>query len=127
LLLRCEAALPVAATYLRAGFDAVVADVIIGDMLPRFVALVPVAQLHLIVLKPSIEAIRRREADRSKIAYGPVWAFDGLHGVLVNETPRLRLWVDSSAQLPEETVDTILARRPESLLEPAWVGQHVAP
>ena len=42
LLLRYQGALAVAAVYLDAGFDAVVEDVIIGPMLPRFLELVPV-------------------------------------------------------------------------------------
>jgi adenylylsulfate kinase-like enzyme len=116
LLLRYEGALSVAATYLRAGFDVVVADVIIGDVLPKFLALVPCATLHLVFLDPSLEAIQQREADRTKTAYGPVWSFAGLHRVLVEQTPRLGLWLDSSGQRPEETVDAILAAGDASLV-----------
>jgi hypothetical protein len=47
--------------------------------------------------------------------------------VLVEETPRLGLWLDSSAQSPDETVDAILARRCESLVEPAGPGSDVPP
>ena len=118
LLLRYEGALAVAMTYLGAGFDAVVTDVILGEMLPRFLALVPVSPIHLIVLNPRLDAIRKREAYRSKTAYGPVWTFDGLYRVLVDETPRLGLWLDTSDQSPAETVDEILARRFESIVAP---------
>jgi hypothetical protein len=123
LLLRYEGALAVAATYLRAGFGAVVADVIIGEMLPRFLELVPVDRLHLVVLNPSLEVVHQREQERSKSAYGPVWTFDGLYRVLVEQTPRLGLWLDSSDQTPQETVEAILARAAESLIDVKEIGR----
>lgn len=116
LLLRYEGGLAVAASYLRAGFDVVFADVIIGSIVPRFISLVPCPRFHLIFLNPGLDAVRRNEAARAKTAYGPMWTFAGLHQILIKETPRLGLWLDSSAQQPQETTDAIIAQRTASLV-----------
>jgi len=117
LLLRYEAALAVAAVYLRAGFDAVVEDVIVGPVLRDFLAMVPVREFHLVFLDPDGEAVAEREAGRPKTAYGGGWTVEGLQAVLRARTERLGLWLDSSDLSPEQTVDRIMDDLGASLVQ----------
>jgi predicted kinase len=110
LALRYAGALSVAGVFLDGGFDVVVEDVIIGSILRKFLTLVPVPQFHLVFLDPDAAAIERRERERDRIAYGPGrWSVGGLQAVLREETDRIGLWLDTTAQSPEQTVDAILA------------------
>lgn len=63
--------------------------------------------LHVVVLVPSPEAIAAREAGRKKRAYG-AWTPADLDRALRAGTPRIGLWLDTSRQTPQETVDVIL-------------------
>ncbi len=121
LLLRYEAALAVAATYLRAGFDAVVEDVIIGPVLRDFLDLVPVPDVHLVFLDPDSRAIAERDRDRPKTAYGERWNVDELRSVLREHTRHVGLWVDSTDLTADQTVDRILADLSTSLVRPDHV------
>ncbi|WP_280870130.1 AAA family ATPase [Streptomyces sp. MJP52] len=107
--LRQRLAATVADEYAEAGFTAVVQDILLGDDLPRFVARVRTRPLYVVVLDPSAEAVRGREAGRVKIGYAGGWSVDGFVRVLREETPRIGLWLDTSGQTPEETVDAVLA------------------
>lgn len=49
------------------------------------------------------------EAGRAKLGYD-AFDVDGLDRILREETPRLGLWLDTSAQTVEETVDAVLTR-----------------
>jgi predicted kinase len=110
LALRYAGALSVAQVFLRGGFDAVVEDVIIGPVLRDFLGLVPVPEFHLVFLDPDAAAIERRERERSRVAYGPGrWSVGGLQAVLREETDRIGLWLDTTAQSAEQTVDAILS------------------
>jgi hypothetical protein len=71
----------------------------------------------VLVLAPSVSAVAARESGRAKSAYagdGPSIAL--LDHALRAGTPRLGLWLDTSDQLPEETVDEIVSRHPEALV-----------
>jgi predicted kinase len=110
LALRYAGALSVAAVFLDGGFDVVVEDVIIGPVLRDFLALVPVPELHLVFLDPDAAAIERRERDRDRVAYSADrWSVSGLQSVLRQETDRIGLWLDTTGQGPEQTVEAILA------------------
>ena len=110
LALRYAGALSVAGVFLAGGFDVVVEDVIIGRILRDFLGLVPVAEFHLVFLDPDTAAILRRERDRDRIAYGPGrWSVGGLQAVLREETDRIGLWLDTTDQSPEQTVEAILS------------------
>ncbi|MDF5753052.1 AAA family ATPase [Spongiactinospora sp. TRM90649] len=95
--------------YFRAGFDVVVQDVILGEHLPAMVAAIDGRPLHVVVLAPSVTAVAEREAGRGKDAYDE-WTVRTLDRVLREETPRLGLWLDTSAQTPDETVAEILKK-----------------
>jgi predicted kinase len=100
LLLRYEGALAVAAVYLRAGFDVVVEDVIVGPVLRDFLAIVPVDEFHLVFLDPEAKAIGQRDQDRAKTGYRD-WSIEGLQRVLREDTDRTGLWLDSTDLTPE--------------------------
>jgi predicted kinase len=118
LLLRYQGALAVAAVYLAAGFDVVVEDVIIGSVLPKFLALVPVPEVHLVFLDPDAAAVadRDRGRGRSKSAYDSLWDVGELRDELRAETARLGLWLDSTELSAEQTVDRILGDLGASLV-----------
>lgn len=116
LLLRYEAVLAVAETYLRAGFDAVVEDVIMGPVLRDFLRLVPVPDVHLVFLDPDEGAVAERDRNRRKTAYGERWSVEELRSVLRRHTTRVGLWVDSTELTADQTVDRILADPGASLV-----------
>lgn len=117
LRLRYQASLAVADVYLRAGFDVVFNDNVLGPMLAELPGLVPCERFHLVVLNPDPDTIRERDRDRGKDTYtAENGAFHWLREVLAEQTPRLGLWLDTSRQTPDETVDTILAKLDRALL-----------
>jgi len=109
LRLRYRLAAEAGDAYFRAGFTVVVQDVVLGDELVGMTALIRSRPLLVVVLAPRVDAIAAREAARGKNAYG-TWAIEQLDDVLRRETPRIGLWLDTSGQTPDETVDEILAR-----------------
>ena len=110
LVLRYAAALSVAEVFLDGGFDVVVEDVIIGPVLREFLGLVPVPEFHLVFLDPDAAAVKQREHGRDRVAYGPGrWSAGGLQAILREQTDRIGLWLDTTAQRADQTVDAILA------------------
>jgi predicted kinase len=111
LRLRYQLAAAAANTYFEAGFTVVYQDVILGSVLAEVVDMIKKFQtgrtLHLIVLCPSPEVVAQREAARNKTGYGS-WSPVQLDQALRADTPRLGLWLDTSALSIEETVDAIL-------------------
>ncbi len=70
--------------------------------------------LYVVMLYPSIDAVVSRERARTKTAYrniGPTLkdAVKTFYG-WIDATQRLGLWLDSSEQTPDETVDEIMSR-----------------
>ena len=117
LTLRYAGALAVADVFLKDGFDVVVEDVIIGDVLADFLALVPVPEFHLVFLDPDAVAIERRERERNQLAYGPGrWSVGGLQAILREETDRIGLWLDTTRQSAEQAVEAILSDLDASLV-----------
>ncbi len=110
LVLRYAGALAVAEVFLDGGFDVVVEDVIIGPVLREFLGLVPVPEFHLVFLDPDAAAIQQREQERDRVAYGPDrWSVSGLQAILREQTDRIGLWLDTTGQRAEQTVEAILA------------------
>jgi len=114
LLLRYQLAMSVADAYVRAGYSAVVQDVIVGPVLADVVAMSATRPLYVVVLDPEPDAVAEREAHRSKTGYGEDWSPQALVEALRSATPRLGLWLDTTGQTPAETVRTILARLPDT-------------
>ncbi len=111
LQLRYRLGAATADAYHRAGFAVVVQDVVLGPALEDYVAEVEARPLVVVVLAPRPDVVAAREASRGKIAYRP--EMDGigaLHAVLLEQTPRIGLWLDSSDQRAEDSVDDIVRR-----------------
>jgi chloramphenicol 3-O-phosphotransferase len=116
LRLRYELAAAAALRYAQAGFTVVYQDVIIGPALRDVVELLkPAPRLYVVVLTPSPVVVAQREAGRDKTGYG-AWTPEILDRGLRTDTPRIGLWLDTSAMTLGETVDAILARLPEALV-----------
>jgi predicted kinase len=103
--------------YFDAGFNVVVQDIVMGQSVAEYASNLSGRPLYVIVLVPRIEVVERREATRGKTAYQP----DGptvadLDRYLRTETPKIGLWLDTSDQTPDETVDEILRRKDEALV-----------
>lgn len=107
--LRYELAARAADGYFAAGFTVVLQDVILGPELPAMVDRIASRPLLVVVLAPRPEVVAAREQGRPKTGYGD-WSPEQLDAGLRTGTPRIGLWLDTSEQLPEETVDEILAR-----------------
>ncbi|MFT7838967.1 AAA family ATPase [Saccharothrix sp. BKS2] len=116
LRLRYRLATTVADGYARAGWTAVVQDVVLGEHLRAFVDAVRTRPRYVVVLAPSPEVVARREAGRPKTGYG-AWTVEDLDRGLRAGTPRLGLWLDTSDQTPDETVDAILANLDRARVE----------
>ena len=113
LRLRYHLAAQTADAYYEAGFSVVVQDVVIGPILTTYVDSIRARPLVLVVLAPRPDVVAGREAARSKLAYRDEAAtITELDAALRQETPRIGLWLDTSAQLPDETVDEIIRRGP---------------
>ncbi|WP_431981331.1 AAA family ATPase [Streptomyces qinglanensis] len=117
LRLRHQLTAKVVNAYFDAGFTVIAQDVILGDHLTEMVAQIHNRPLHVIALIPDSEAIASRDAHRPKTAYG-TWAVAPLEHVLRKETPRIGLWLDTSALTPAQSVDEVLSRsRDEARIE----------
>ncbi len=103
--------------YFDAGFDVVVQDVIMGPSLATYVSRITGRPLYVVVLTPRVDVVEAREAQRPKTAYQPGrYTPADLDTYIRGETPRIGLWLDTSDQTPDETVDEILARKDEALV-----------
>lgn len=114
LRLRYRLAAAAADSYHEAGFAVALEDVVAGPLLAEYVELIRSRPLHVVVLLPSVEVLAAREAARTQKGYGR-WTSEELHSGFAADTPRLGLWLDTSAQTAEQTVTEILART-EALL-----------
>lgn len=110
LRLRYRLAAASADAYAQAGFTAIVQDILIGEYLAEITELITSRPLAVVMLAPDPEAVARREEKRAKTGYGPDWQPKDLDKVLRDSTPRIGLWLDTSEQTVEETVDEILKR-----------------
>jgi predicted kinase len=115
LRLRYQLAAAAADGYARAGFTVVLQDIIFGTFLTEIIAVISARPLYLVVLAPTAAAVEARDQARQltsgKIAYrrgdqGPA----ELDAAFRRETPRIGLWLDTSAQTSSQTVTEILGR-----------------
>jgi cytidylate kinase len=116
LRLRYKLGAATADVYATAGFTVVVQDVIIGHHLREYVERIRTRPLHVIILAPRVDVLAAREEGRAKTAYRGIDTPAAMDAALREDTPRIGLWLDTSEQTAEETVDEILMRRDESLL-----------
>jgi chloramphenicol 3-O-phosphotransferase len=115
LRLRHALAAQAANGYAAAGFDVVLQDIVLGEHLTEMVAALHSRPLYVVVLEPTAAAVRERDAarqaSRGKVAYKPGDdSVEQLDAYLREHTPRLGLWLDTSALDVDATVTEILAR-----------------
>jgi chloramphenicol 3-O-phosphotransferase len=97
--------------YFEQSFSVVVQDVVIGPLLVEYVEGIRSRPLIVVVLAPRAEVVALREAERSKVGYRDGHnSINQLDAALRHETPRVGLWLDTSVQTPEQTVDEIVTR-----------------
>jgi predicted kinase len=126
LKLRYQVAAAAADLYCEAGFTVVYQDVILGAVLTDVVEMMQQRRtwkhkriskrkrkVYVVVLSPSIEAVTEREEGRGKVGYS-TWTPDALDHELRENTPRIGLWLDTSALDVSQTVDAILERIEEA-------------
>ncbi|MFD7136622.1 AAA family ATPase [Streptomyces sp. NPDC059894] len=111
LRLRYALSAATADAYARAGFTAVVQDVVLGAHLTAYVETVRTRPLYVVVLAPDAAAVAAREAGREKTGYGGGWTVRGLDTELRTRTPRIGLWLDTTKWTVGETVEAILSGR----------------
>lgn len=123
--LRYRLSATIADGYAAAGFTTVVQDNIYGDDVVTWLGRVTARPRHLVVLRPSVETVRRRDAERrattGKVAYRPGGhTVEDLDAALAR-TPPVGLWLDTSALAPAETVATILTRTGDARITDAEI------
>lgn len=118
LTLRYRQAVTAARQYLETGFTVIYQDIVLGRYLPEVLAMIPTAPLYLVVLSPSVEVVTARATARSKGGYTPEFTPEVFDNAFRQNTPRLGLWLDTSALSVEASVNAILTR-----LEQARVDQ----
>jgi cytidylate kinase len=113
LSIRYELAVATADHYAREGFSVVLQDIVLGPILTDVVDLIDARPRRLVVLAPSADAVREREAGRTKIGYHST-DLEHLDRALKDETPRFGLWIDTTDLTVAETVDQIIERAAEA-------------
>jgi hypothetical protein len=105
----------VADSYAAAGFTAVHTDIVMRDSLAAYPAMVEMRPLYIVVLRPLPDVLVARERGR-RVAPASTEEDAGFYDAELEASPRIGLWLDSSDQTPEQTVDEILARLDEALV-----------
>jgi len=109
LRLRYRLAAAAADTYFAAGFTVALEDVVAGELLDEYRTMIQSRPCYVIVLLPSVDAVRAREAARNRQGYG-AWSVEELHAGFTGSTPRVGIWLDTTLLTPEETVAEILSQ-----------------
>ncbi len=116
--LRYRLSATVADEYASEGFGVVVQDNIYGPDVVRWLESVTARPRHLVVLRPSVAVIAARDGERrrrtGKVAYRGGFTVEENVAALESTPSGLGLWIDTSAQTPEETVAEVLRRRDEA-------------
>lgn len=105
--LRYRLATDVAKTYYDSGFSVVVQDNYYGEELSRVLNMLTGYPIHVIVLCPNVETVKRREETRNKTGYIG-FTVEDLHASFMKGTSRLGFWLDTSELSPEQTVEAIV-------------------
>jgi hypothetical protein len=113
-MLRLRHGAMLADSFFENGFSAVHSDIVMGDSLRPYLVMVRSRPLFVVMLYPSRAAVVARERARTSRAYrdlGPTLedAVDTFYG-WIDATERIGLWLDTTDQTPEETVDEIMDR-----------------
>jgi chloramphenicol 3-O-phosphotransferase len=115
LRLRYRLAAMAADAYAGAGFTVVLQDIIIGSYLADMVTAIGSRPLYVVVLAPRADVVQARDharqLARGKTAYKPGDQGPAeLDAAFRRQTPRIGLWLDTSAHTVTQTVQEILDR-----------------
>jgi len=107
-------------SFYDAGFTVVLDDIIVGSRMQHLLVDLGGVDFMFVMLTPSLETVRDRERQRGT----ELWReWEWLTESVERTTPRVGLWLDTSAQTPEETVDEIMRRAwGEALVQPQGIG-----
>lgn len=105
--LRYHLAADAARTYYDNGFSVVIQDNYYGEELSRIVDMLGDRNIHVIVLCPNVETVKKRESLREKIGYIG-FTPETLYADFMRTTPKIGFWLDTSEQSPEQSVGDIL-------------------
>lgn len=109
LKLRHELACDAARCYHAAGFSVVYQDILIGPYLLAVAERLADLDPLIVVLAPDAATLARRDRERPKTGYSDAFPPEILAEALSRETPRIGLWIDSSAMSVGEVAARILA------------------
>jgi predicted kinase len=97
-------------SFYEAGFTVALDDIVLGESWRYVQAQLDGLPISLVVLAPRVEVVaQQRDLTRAKRPLGAAWAIyldQGLRASMAGNG----LWLDSSDQTPDETVDHILQR-----------------
>jgi predicted kinase len=94
-------------SFVAAGFTAVLDDIVVGYRVEHLLEELAGQRFVFVMLTPRPEVVRQREHGRGT----GLWReWEWLDDEIRTRTRRVGLWLDSSEQTPDETVDAILAR-----------------
>lgn len=95
-------------SFFEAGFTVVLDDIIMGDRWHHLQEELRGLPFSLVVLAPRVDiVVQQRDANRSKDPQGSAWAAYLDHTLRTTMTG-IGLWIDTSEQTPEETVEQII-------------------
>ncbi len=94
-------------SFLDAGFTVVLDDIIIGERVNHLLADLAGQPFIFVMLTPSLDAVKQREAGRGTRLHER-WGW--MDEEIRSGTQRIGLWIDSSGQTADDTVDEIMRR-----------------
>lgn len=107
LTLRLKNACLLGRSFVEHGITAVLDDIVIGSRVDELLNHLADQRFIFVMLTPRPDVVRERERGRGT----SLWQhWEWLDDEIRTKTPRIGLWLDSSGQTPEETVDEIVAR-----------------
>ncbi len=115
LRLRSKHVALLADSFLENGFWPVIDDVVVGLRLLDVLEDIKNRPLYFVLLLPTLDVVEHRDRTRDEKHVFDIWGH--LDEVARNETPKQGLWLDSSDMSAEETVDEILSRTDEAVIE----------
>jgi chloramphenicol 3-O-phosphotransferase len=95
------------ASFFDAGFTAVLDDIVIGERVGHLLDELGGRPFIFVMLTPSLDAVKLREAGRGTRLHEQ-WGW--MDEEIRSATRRIGLWIDTSAQTADETVDEIMRR-----------------
>ncbi len=115
LRLRSKHVAMLADSFLENGFWPVIDDVVVGLRLLDVLEDIKSRPLYFVLLLPRLDIVEQRDRTRDEKHVFDIWSH--LDDVARNETPKQGLRLDSSDMSAEETVDEILRRTDEALVD----------